>query len=196
MTDVRDAGVHDRASVVAMLGRAFANDPAMSYIFPDPAERARRLPKLFALLFDGDAGGMRLVAGPADAATLWRAPETAATPLTAMIAQALPLVAALGTALPRALRVSAAIGAHFPVEPFWYLHIAGVDPSQQGRGLGGRVIRAGLARNDASGVPTYLETATDSNLGLYGALGFTLVGDWQVPRGGPRFWSMRRPVGG
>lgn len=196
MTDVRDAQVQERASIAAMLGRAFANDPAMSYIFPDAAERARRLPKLFALLFDGDADGMRLVAGPADAATLWRAPGQAATPLTAMIAQAPGLIAALGTAIPRALRISGAIGAHFPTEDFWYLHVAGVDPSQQGRGLGGRIIRAGLARNDASGKPTYLETATESNLGLYGALGFTLIGDWQVPRGGPRFWSMQRPVGG
>ncbi|MEH3047935.1 GNAT family N-acetyltransferase [Sphingomonas adhaesiva] len=196
MSDVRDAGVQDRAAVAAMLGRAFANDPAMSYVFPDPQDRARRLPKLFAVLFDGDADGMRLVSGPADAATLWRAPGKASTPLTAMIAQALPLIGALGTAIPRGLRISGAIDAHFPVEPFWYLHVAGVDPSQQGRGLGGKVIRAGLARADASGAPTYLETATESNLGLYGALGFQLIGDWQVPRGGPRFWSMRRPVGG
>ncbi|MEH3036941.1 MAG: GNAT family N-acetyltransferase [Sphingomonas adhaesiva] len=196
MSDVRDAGIQDRAGVAAMLGRAFAGDPAMSYIFPDPVERARRLPRLFALLFDGDADGMRLVAGPADAATLWRAPARAATPLGAMVAQAPALIGALGTAIPRALRISGAIGAHFPVEPFWYLHVAGVDPTQQGRGLGGRVIRAGLARNDASGHPTYLETATESNLGLYGALGFKLIGDWEVPRGGPRFWSMQRAVGG
>lgn len=196
MTDVRDAGVEDRAAVAAMLGRAFADDPGMRYIFPDDADRAKRLPRLFALLFDGDADGMRLVSGAADAATLWRAPGHAATPLAAMIAQVPALIGALGTAIPRALRLSAAIDAHFPVEPFWYLHVAGVDPARQGRGLGGAVIRAGLARSDASGVATYLETATQSNLGLYAALGFQLIGDWHVPRGGPQFWSMRRPVGG
>lgn len=61
MVTIRDAGSGDRAAVAAMLGRAFADDPAMSYIFPDAEERAKRLPRLFALLFDSDAVGMRLV---------------------------------------------------------------------------------------------------------------------------------------
>ncbi|WP_294272418.1 GNAT family N-acetyltransferase [uncultured Sphingomonas sp.] len=196
MVTIREARAGDRAAVAKMLGRAFADDPAMSYIFPDAAQRAKRLPRLFALLFDSDAVGMRLVAQDADAGTFWRPPGRAHVPMTAMLAQAIPLLATLGTALPRALRLSHAIEAHFPAEPFWYLHIAGVDPARQGQGLGGASIRAGLARCDADGVPAYLETATESNVGLYARLGFELTGEWSVPKGGPRFWSMMRPVGG
>ncbi|WP_230483270.1 GNAT family N-acetyltransferase [Sphingomonas sp. Leaf21] len=194
MMTMREAVVGDRAAVAAMLGRAFADDPAMSYIFPDPTDRAARLPRLFALLFDSDAVGMRLVSEAADAGTFWRPPGLAEVPMTAMLRQAVPLLATLGTALPRALRLSHAIEAHFPDAPFWYLHIAGVDPARQGRGLGGASIRAGLARCDAAGVPAYLETATQSNVGLYARLGFELVDEWSVPKGGPRFWSMMRPV--
>ena len=69
---MRNAGRADRARVAAMLARAFADDPAMSWIFPDPAERARRLPRLFAILFDADAAGMRVVTAGGEAATLWR----------------------------------------------------------------------------------------------------------------------------
>lgn len=196
MVTIREARAGDRAAVAKMLGRAFADDPAMSYIFPDAAQRAKRLPRLFALLFDSDAVGMRLVAQDADAGTFWRPPGRAHVPMTAMLAQAIPLLATLGTALPRALRLSHAIEAHFPAEPFWYLHIAGVDPARQGQGLGGASIRAGLARCDADGVPAYLETATESNVGLYARLGFALTGEWSVPKGGPCFWSMIRPVGG
>lgn len=192
MIDVRDARQDDRARVAAMLARAFAEDPAMAYIFPDSADRATRLPKLFALLFDEDAGGMRLIDAERTAATLWRAPGAAVTPWWGIVRHAIPLLAALGPALPRALRLSHAIEAHFPLGRFWYLHIAGVDPSRQGRGLGGALIRAGLARCDAEGMPAYLETATESNVGLYRAIGFDLVGEWTVPGGGPRFWSMRR----
>ncbi|HIV79135.1 MAG TPA: GNAT family N-acetyltransferase [Candidatus Sphingomonas excrementigallinarum] len=196
MVTIREARAGDRAAVAKMLGRAFADDPGMSYIFPDAAQRAKRLPRLFALLFDSDAVGMRLVAQDADAGTFWRPPGQAHVPMTAMLAQAIPLLATLGTALPRALRLSHAIEAHFPAEPFWYLHIAGVDPARQGQGLGGASIRAGLARCDADGVPAYLETATESNVGLYARLGFALTGEWSVPKGGPRFWSMIRPAGG
>ena len=194
MTTIRDATADDAHAVARTLARAFATDPAMSYIFPDPARRAKGLPRLFAQLFAQDRDGMRLVSADADAATLWRRPGRPEAPIWSTAARAVPLLAALGPAVGRALKLSGAIADHFPVEPFWYLHIAGVDPAQQGKGLGGASIRAGLARADASGVPCYLETATEKNLGLYGALGFELIGDWRVPGGGPRFWSMRRPV--
>ncbi|WP_343525709.1 GNAT family N-acetyltransferase [Sphingomonas sp.] len=195
MVTIRDARPGDRAAVAAMLARAFVDDPAMSYIFPDAADRARRLPRLFGLLFDTDAAGMRLVSQAADAGTFWRPPGQAHVPIMAYVRRLIPVLHALGGALPRAMRLGEAIEAHFPKEPFWYLHIAGVDPARQWCGLGGASIRAGLARCDASGLPAYLETATESNVGLYARLGFVPIGDWSVAGGGPRFWSMRRPAG-
>ena len=176
-----------------MLARAFADDPAMAWIFPEPAERARRLPRLFALLFDDDAGGMRLVTANGEAATLWRGPGEATTSTVAILRQAWPFWRALGTRIPRALKVSAAIEAHMPPGEFWYLHIAGCDPIAQGRGLGRDVVKAGLDRV-AKRWPAYLETATERNLGFYRALGFTVTDEWTVPGGGPRFWSMCRPA--
>lgn len=88
--------------------------------------------------------------------------------------------------------MSAAIDAHFPAGDFWYLHVAGCDPAAQGKGHGGAAIRAGLDRIAASGLPAYLETATQQNVGFYRMLGFEVTSDWAVPRGGPRFWSMLR----
>lgn len=189
---IREAVPGDRAAVAAMLARAFADDPAMSYIFPDPRDRARRMPRLFALLFDEDAGGLRLVDDDAHAATLWQRPGTAAPSVPTLLRRAVPLVGALGTALPRALRVADALDVHAPPGPHWYLHVAGVEPARQGAGLGGASIREGLARVAGDGVPAYLETATARNIGLYRSLGFVVTSEWHVPKGGPRFWSMLR----
>ncbi|MES2097887.1 MAG: GNAT family N-acetyltransferase [Pseudomonadota bacterium] len=194
MSDIRDATEAERAAVAAMLARAFADDPATSYIFPDPRDRAKRLPRLFALLFDEDAQGMRLVTGEAQAATLWRKPGEASVGRLEMLRQLIPMLSTFGTALARALRVSDAIDAHYPSGPFWYLHIAGVDPAYQGRGLGGASIREALARAAGDGVPAYLETATERNIGLYHSLGFAVTSEWHVPKGGPKFWSMLRPA--
>ena len=191
---IREALPGDRAAVIAMLGHAFADDPAMSYIFPDPRERAKRLPRLFGLLFDEDASGLRLVTGDAYAATLWRRPGRAAVSNVSMIRVLIPLLAAFGTALGRGMRVGETIEAHFPSQPFWYLHIAGVDPAQQGKGLGSASIREGLARATGNGVPAYLETATERNVGLYQSLGFEVTGEYRVAKGGPKFWSMLRPA--
>lgn len=178
-----------------MLARAFADDPAMSFIFPNRMTRKRRLPALFRLLFDTDGGhGLRLATAGGEAATLWRAPGHAATSRVEMIRSALPMFTALGPAIGRALAVADAIEAHHPQGPFWYLHIAGCDPAQQGKGHGAAAVRAGIDRVAAGRLPVYLETPLERNIGFYQALGFAVTGDWRVPRGGPQFWSMLRPA--
>ncbi len=98
-----------------------------------------------------------------------------------------------GAAIGRAITIAEAIDAHHPKGyDFWYLHYAGVRPECQGKGWGGTAIRAGVAHAEAEGKPIYLETATETNVGLYQRLGFTVIGEWDVPRGGPHFWSMQR----
>ena len=77
-------------------------------------------------------------------------------------------------------------------EDFLYLRYAAVRPEAQGKGWGGRAIRAGIAEANRLGVDTCLETAKQSNVAIYQRLGFDIVDEWQVP-GGPRFWTMVRP---
>lgn len=194
-SDLRVPGVRlatrtDRGPVAAILARAFVDDPALVWILPDAGARARRLPKFFAMLFDSGATGVRLTTTDATAATLWRGPGQAATPSGELLRYAWPLLTTFGFALGRALQLADAIDAHFPTHPFWYLHIAGCDPAHQGRGLGKAAVRAGLDRMGGSGLPYYLETATERNVGFYQSLGFRVTGEWRVSDDGPRFWSM------
>lgn len=190
---VRLAQPADRAAVARTLAAAFFDDPVMRYIFPDAVVRAARLPRLFALLFDSDGkAGSRFVTAGAEAATLWRGPGRAHVGWLEMLGQAGPLIGALGTALPRAMRVADATEAHMPQGDFLYLHIAGCDPAHQGRGHGSRAIAAGLA--EARDMPAYLETPNPATFPLYARHGFEIVGEWDVPKGGPRFWSMLRPA--
>ncbi|WP_066652837.1 MULTISPECIES: GNAT family N-acetyltransferase [Sphingomonas] len=188
---VRLATNRERRVVTTALARAFADDPALAWIFPDPTLRARRLPGLFAMLFDEDeAHGVRLMTLGGEAVTLWRAPGHAETPPSTMLRSVLPMLLTFGLALGRGLAVSKAIEAHFPSHPFWYLHIAGCDPAYQGQGLGKAAVQAGIDRMGGSGLPLYLETATERNIGFYQALGFRVTNEWRVGSDGPVFWSM------
>ena len=166
----------------------------MTFIFPDPADRRRRLPRLMAILYDGDgAHGARWMTPEAEAATLWRAPGQGKLGLVEKLRHGLPWMHAAGLSLPRALAVSAASDAAHPREAHWYLHIVGCRPESQGRGFGTAAIVPGLARADGDRVAAYLETANEANLPLYERLGFAVTHEWRVPNG-PRHWSMLRPA--
>ncbi len=78
-------------------------------------------------------------------------------------------------------------------EPHWYVHVLGVHPSHQGKGLGGALMQPALARADAQRVPVYLETSNERNLTFYGHFGFDVVQEVEVPGGGPPMWTMLRP---
>ena len=49
-----------------------------------------------------------------------------------------------------------------------------------------------LARCDRDGLPAYLETTKARNVGFYERRGFTVVGEANIPLGGPPMWFMLR----
>ena len=193
-SDVRaqKATLTDRDAVSQMFAEAFQNDPAMCFIFPDPAVRAARLPSLFKILFDEDcAKGCCYITSGGEAATLWRAPKNARLSFLEKVIFAFPWLNATRSALGRALTYSNFSDANHPTIPHWYLHIAGCAPNAQGLGLGSAVIKAGLTHADARGVHVYLETGKQANVGFYQKFGFAVTHEWKIPNG-PKNWSMLR----
>lgn len=190
------AGAGDQAEIVRTLALAFQNDPALSWIIPDGERRRARLPELFDVLFKSDLPtGMILKSESGEAASLWRAPGRADTGMLELLRSIVPMLRIFGAGIGRGVAVSNALDAHHPKGfAYWYLHFVGVRPEFQGKGWGGAIIRDGLARTAADGLPTYLETATPENVPLYQRLGFDIVEEWDVANGGPHFWSMLRPA--
>jgi ribosomal protein S18 acetylase RimI-like enzyme len=191
-----DADRLDEAGAVGTLSLAFQDDPAISWIMPDAQRRRERLPILFETLFRSDLPtGMVLRSPENEACSLWRAPGKADTGPWELLKSLVPMLRVFGSGIGRGIAVSNALDAHHPKGfPYWYLHFVGVRPEWQGKGWGGAIIREGLSRMAAEGVPTYLETATPQNVPLYLRLGFEIVEEWDVPGGGPHFWSMLRPA--
>jgi len=67
-----------------------------------------------------------------------------------------------------------------PEEPHWYLPMIGVDPSAQGRGVGGALMRHAIARADEDGVFSYLESSNPRNISLYERHGFEVMARIQI----------------
>lgn len=186
------ARVEAHPALIDTLARAFVGDPAVSWIMPDLARQAQVLPGMFKHIVPFDHRlGMALTSPGHEVVTLWRAPGRAHGDWRETLAAFAAMPRVFGRATLRAHTVASAVEAHLPSGfDYWYLHYAGVAPEHQARGWGGAAIRAGLEIARAAGLPVHLETATPANVGLYQRLGFAITNEWDVPHGGPHFWSM------
>ena len=88
------------------------------------------------------------------------------------------------------------VEARHPSLPHYYLGGLGTDPQWQGRGLGSAVLGPVLEICDRDGVPAYLESSKETNIGFYVRHGFEVTDEVSVPDGSVRLWLMwRKPVG-
>ena len=68
----------------------------------------------------------------------------------------------------------------------------GTDPSAQGKGIGGALIRQVTDRCDRIGLPCYLESSKDVNVPYYERFGFEVTGETRLGKDGPTIWFMWR----
>jgi ribosomal protein S18 acetylase RimI-like enzyme len=81
---------------------------------------------------------------------------------------------------------------YHPSEPHWYLPLIGVDPFQQGSGLGSALMRHALARCDSEGKPAFLESSNPKNVPLYERHGFEVLGRIQAGASPTLFPMLRK----
>ncbi|MFX1360010.1 MAG: GNAT family N-acetyltransferase [Promethearchaeota archaeon] len=79
------------------------------------------------------------------------------------------------------------------IGPYIYLFIVGVSQEFQGKGYGGKLLRALVEKADIESKPMYLETQTEKNVSLYEKYGFYVYKkkDLGEPMNLP-FWFMVR----
>lgn len=80
-----------------------------------------------------------------------------------------------------------------PEEPHWYLPMVGVEPNAQGSGVGGALMRQGVARCDQERAVAYLESSNPRNISLYQRHGFEVMGQIQVGAGPVVTPMLRQP---
>jgi GNAT superfamily N-acetyltransferase len=92
----------------------------------------------------------------------------------------------------RILRYMTALAAQVIPHSAWYLSIAGILPSAQGRGLGMRLLAGTLAEASHAHIPCYLETFTPRNLRFYERLGFCRIASRLEPTTSKEYVVMQR----
>ena len=185
------AGLEDAPRIGSIIARAFDDDPVNRWLFG-----ARPMAPTFAALarYIYLKRGFGHIAGNDCGAALWLtdARDKAVSPLTTLrVAWTLAVSAGFG-AMRRGLALDAAFTDAHPPRPHAFLFAIGVVPQAQGKGLGGELMRAGLARVDAAGLPCYLESTKAANVPIYRHYGFEDLPLLAAPPGCPPIYPMWR----
>jgi len=83
---------------------------------------------------------------------------------------------------------------HMQGRPYIYVMIVGVAPIYQGQGFGGKLLRNIISGSDDTGLPIYLETATQGNADMYNHLGFKTLDEINLQKLNLPQWEMLREV--
>lgn len=187
----RTATIDDAPLIGRTLARAFEDDPMMRWFFPGDASREAGLSRYFATLFTRQYLRHGVCELTGAAAAFWVPPQARdkAVPDAETVRE---LADILGDRAGLFRETVEAAAGHGPQEPHWYLAVIGADPAGQGQGHGSALLRSGLARADAAGLPVCLESSKAANLPVYEHFGFTVLDEVRLPGNGPTLWAMRR----
>ncbi|MFJ9824110.1 GNAT family N-acetyltransferase [Streptomyces sp. NPDC101160] len=185
------AVLDDAPAISGALARAFDDDPMMRWFFPEDATRVATLGRYFSTIFTRQYAVNGVCERTADAAAFWVPADAQekAVPDAGTIQELLGILGDRAGLFREAVETAA---RHTPREPHWSLALIGADPAAQGTGQGAALLRSGLAKADAAGLPVYLESSKAANLPVYEHFGFTVREEFELPGGGPVLWSMWR----
>ena len=196
MPEPERLGRGDVDAVAALLARAFADDPVLTFLLGAGRERERRL--IFgALCRDVERAGLIegvRTEGRLGAVAVWLPPGAHPVPLrreARMVPSWVRLATMHARAIPRLLRATPALDRLHPREPHWFLSLLGTEPDLQGHGLGSALVRPGVERAQAAGTLVHLDTGVPENVGWYRRFGFEVADEVRLVPGAPPTWGMR-----
>jgi ribosomal protein S18 acetylase RimI-like enzyme len=161
----------------AALADAFADDPMMAWIYPNPGTRFAHIEAFMRAALDiGFPHGHVYAAGANTAAAIWAPPDVdlfddqAITNLFGLLSEQLGTRAAeVGTGL-------GSIAEHHPHHtPHFYLFVLGTARAAQSSGIGSQMLHEILDRCDRQSLGVYLESSNIRNVPFYERHGFNVL---------------------
>lgn len=186
----RRASALDVPELSNVMASAFAEDPVLSWCYPDPSRRRRILPALFEATVEATLAGDEVYTTEDHLAGAICMPPGATTD-EEQLAQTVEKVS--GDYAPRVFQLLELMDAEHPTTPHFYVNFIGTRPEHQSRGIGSALLEHLLEPCDRNRVPAYLEATSEHNKRLYLRHGFRIGGEVRLPRG-PSLWPMYRPA--
>jgi GNAT superfamily N-acetyltransferase len=175
---VREAAVHELDRAVSVQVLAFSSDPIMRWLYPDAHDYLAHYPS-FVNAFGGRAfeHATAYVAADFAGVALWLPPGVH---VDGEHVESVFQSSLTSPVLEEVVSILEEMDRYHIEEPHWYLPMIGVDPSNQGQGLGAALLEHALSKCDEASLPAYLESSNPANIPLYERHGFSVLGTIQV----------------
>ena len=186
-----------RAGLV--LSKAFKDDPFNTYAFPDPEERAKKMPYAyqFLLRYYISYGRCYITSPKVEGVAVWIHSNNLRTSFWRMI-----ISGAIWPAVKMGMDTSKRMQVltnyiekkHRQLVPdkHWYLFLIGVDPEYQGKGYASKLLNGMLSEIDKEGLSCYLETEVKKNVPIYQHFGFDVIDEFIIPNTNVNIIAMLR----
>lgn len=168
-----------RALVVGILVESFADNPSVNYVLKQDAKKAKRLQLLMRYsLYYGEKFGRVYLSEDEQACAILLDPRRKKFTIGAILWDIRLVVGCMGLSnVKKVLKREAVIKKHHPTVDFMHLWYIGVNPAQQGKGLGGKLLETIMKEAKSEQLPIYLETSNPRNFKFYRDHGFELTGE-------------------
>jgi ribosomal protein S18 acetylase RimI-like enzyme len=177
--EIKQASSKDIPNIIDTVALAFAADPFVRWIYPDPNQYLSHIHKM-AILFAGkafDHGTVHYVEGYRGTA-LWLPPDIHPDE-DALVAHMNNSI--LEPSREAVFAVFEQMEESHPDESHWYLPVLAVDPAQQNNGYGSRLLEYANKMFDKERIPAYLESSNPRNISLYKRHGYEVI--TEIPAG-------------
>jgi ribosomal protein S18 acetylase RimI-like enzyme len=163
----------EKQQVVDILTKAFDTNKSVNHAVKQDKHRVRRIRKLMDYSFEKcwDSGEIYMTQDKKGVA-LFLLPHKSKTSIKSIWLDVTLIVYSIGVSrVFKILKKESIIKKHHP-EELMYLWYIGIEPENQGKGIGSSMLKGSIELAKQRGLPIYLETSTEKNIPLYKRFNF------------------------
>lgn len=187
------AAYSDRSNIVDILVNSFDDNKSVNYIIAQGRKRMQRIRRLMEYSFDVCySSGKIFLSEDKKGCALVMLPDMKKTSFRSIWLDLKLMVTCIGLSnIKKALSRETRIKKLQLKRPIYYLWFIAVDPAQQGRGTGSKLLHEIIHESEAEKRPICLETSTLKNIPWYRKSGFTIYNEQDL---GYRLFFLKRDV--
>jgi len=192
MKKIRNLSLSEHHLVGDIIGDSFADDPVNRWVFGEQKGMTYYYTSSAKKLYLAKGYGHVMKNG--SGASLWLPPN---------VKKHIPILNSLDIAanmirfgglksIPRGLALDNALAKAKPNKAHYYLFAIGCRSTEQGKGIGSTLMKAGLEQVEKDKMPAYLESSKEQNVPFYQRYGFEVIEKIMPVKGCPPLWLMWR----